>query len=211
MEPQVDEMVTIQGPAIYQYQPLAADEIRLIEVLPRGPIPTESIRCRLRNHRCTEDLEYDALSYPWGEPLFNIPIIIVPNTLEGEDEIKAEDAFLCITPTLYSALQRVQDRANGQTVMIWADAMCINQNDIPEKNAQVRLMRNIYEQASTTWIDLGDEMNGSELVPDIFERILEDYDILEAAAGGLEMTYGSLPPAGAPEWTAVNASLRRPW
>lgn len=38
----------------------------------------------------------------------------------------------------------------------WVDAICVNQNDIPERNAQVQLMRSIYRDAALvlSWLGL---------------------------------------------------------
>ncbi|EQB47090.1 hypothetical protein CGLO_13799 [Colletotrichum gloeosporioides Cg-14] len=42
-----------------------------------------------------------------------------------------------------------------RVLRIWADALCINQGDVPERNAQVKLMGKIYGVASNTIIYLG--------------------------------------------------------
>jgi hypothetical protein len=39
---------------------------------------------------------------------------------------------------------------------LWADALCINQSDTPEKNHQVPLMRHIYGHSSRVIMWLGD-------------------------------------------------------
>ena len=75
----------------------------------------------------------------------------------------------------------------------------------------MRLLRQIYEYARITWIDLGEERHDSQLVPGIIERIHKKFDALEIASSGLELTLAALPPAGAAEWVALNALLRRPW
>ncbi len=41
--------------------------------------------------------------------------------------------------------------------MIWVDAVCINQDDTEERNLQVLLMKQIYEQALNVWIYLGED------------------------------------------------------
>lgn len=40
--------------------------------------------------------------------------------------------------------------------ILWIDAICINQNDIEEKNRQVGIMREIYKEASKVHVWLGD-------------------------------------------------------
>jgi hypothetical protein len=44
---------------------------------------------------------------------------------------------------------------------IWIDALCINQVDIPERNAQVLLMGDIYNKAQRVVAWLGEELEGS--------------------------------------------------
>lgn len=41
--------------------------------------------------------------------------------------------------------------------VLWVDAICINQNDVPERNKQVLLMRQVYEKAASTIVWLGVE------------------------------------------------------
>ncbi|XHG04103.1 hypothetical protein AWENTII_007384 [Aspergillus wentii] len=45
----------------------------------------------------------------------------------------------------------------------WIDAICINQNDIPERNAQVAIMSMIYTKASGVFVWLGVEDESTEL------------------------------------------------
>ncbi|KAI1350605.1 hypothetical protein F5Y01DRAFT_285781 [Xylaria sp. FL0043] len=53
-----------------------------------------------------------------------------------------------------------------EEILYWIDALCINQNDMGERAAQVKSMRSIYAQASRVRIWLGDQLvsvNGSAL------------------------------------------------
>ena len=134
---------------------------------------------------------------------------------QSEPERASDHVALPITSSLNSALQRVIERHRGKPVVIWADAVCINQFDIPEKNAQLKLMRDIYEHAVNTWIDLGEEHDGSQQIPDLLERLLESvpekvHDYRDWIGRSTYLPEISLP---SPEsvWPPINALIRRPW
>ncbi|KAI1360737.1 HET-domain-containing protein [Xylaria arbuscula] len=61
---------------------------------------------------------------------------------------------LPITDNLFRALRRL--RRPLKTHVLWVDAVCINQEDIGERSAQVALMEEIYSNAGFTAIWLGD-------------------------------------------------------
>jgi len=58
-------------------------------------------------------------------------------------------------------------RHQYKSEVFWIDAICINQNDIPERNAQVQIMGDIYEQADKVVIWLGEEADDSSLAFDL--------------------------------------------
>ena len=66
---------------------------------------------------------YNALSYTWGEQ-------------QGNRTIFCNDKRLKIGENLHQALWRF--RQDGRTELLWADAVCINQEDDVEKTEQVR-------------------------------------------------------------------------
>jgi len=88
---------------------------------------------------------YGALSYCWGP---------------GPDDCKilCDGKVFFARASLECALKRL--RAGFPTgkreVFIWADALCINQQNLEEKGAQIRLMERIYSSAATVYVDLGD-------------------------------------------------------
>jgi hypothetical protein len=53
---------------------------------------------------------------------------------------------------------------------LWADAICINQEDIVERNHQVQLMRDIYRSAELVVAWLGEEKDESDLAMDMIEN-----------------------------------------
>ncbi|KAH7196263.1 heterokaryon incompatibility [Fusarium oxysporum] len=81
------------------------------------------------------NVEFSALSYAWGDPLPRKRIICSGRAVE-------------IGPSLHNALVNIRSRQYRR--LVWADALCINQNDITERASQVRLMGEIYSAATTT-------------------------------------------------------------
>ncbi|KAH8802457.1 heterokaryon incompatibility protein-domain-containing protein [Xylogone sp. PMI_703] len=87
---------------------------------------------------------YSALSYTWGDAVLS-------------EEILVDDKLMHVTKNLESALRHI--RSTDCSVVLWVDAVCINQNDIPEKNSQIIHMGTIYKTAPvvTVWLGDGDE------------------------------------------------------
>ena len=81
-----------------------------------------------------------ALSYCWGDSS-------TPFTLP------TPDGTLPITASLHSAFSRI--RLSEFDRPIWADGICINQNDNTEKEHQILLMREIYTSAYAVIADIG--------------------------------------------------------
>lgn len=90
--------------------------------------------------------KYVALSYSWGDPL--------PKT-----DIYCSGYRLAIGSGLHKALRYLWPPATPEErpLYLWADAVCINQENIAERNAQVRIMSDVHATATTTTIWLGEE------------------------------------------------------
>ncbi|RSL51264.1 hypothetical protein CEP53_008515 [Fusarium sp. AF-6] len=84
---------------------------------------------------------FEALSYCWGDRT-------------DVCEITVDGHLFCVTRNLYRALQRL--RYETVPRRIWADAICINQEDDEEKAHQVNMMRDIFTRASTTTLFISD-------------------------------------------------------
>jgi hypothetical protein len=76
---------------------------------------------------------YDYLSYVWGSSILS-------------HEISIEGFTLSVTANLDSALRRLRRRYLSESMPIWADGICINQEDTSERNQQVALMKRIYSE-----------------------------------------------------------------
>ncbi|PWY85805.1 hypothetical protein BO94DRAFT_440595, partial [Aspergillus sclerotioniger CBS 115572] len=124
------------------------EPIRLVELLPsftsRSPI-----ECRLIEVDLSQKPDYEALSYVWGDPSRTIAICV--------DYCKME-----VTENLWSALFRL--RLKRKPKVIWADALCIDQQSTDDKRRQVQIMRDVYKTASQVIIWLGEHTDSSEIL-----------------------------------------------
>jgi hypothetical protein len=134
----------------YEYKPLAEDEIRLLLLQPGEP--DAMIECALVISNL-QDAVYEALSYAWGTeaPMHQIRIL----GFEGHRSLRNFRRARCyIRPNLYSALRTLRDPK--RLVILWVDALCINQADNQEKSAQVSKLPEIYSRASNVCVWLGE-------------------------------------------------------
>ena len=131
--------------SIYTYDTLEGQPEGTIRVLTVNPGDANLISCSLSNVQLNNNPSYKALSYVWGDKDCTKTIMI-----DGKS--------FPVRPNLWAFLDRFQ-RYHGTTGCIWIDAICVNQDDIPERNNQVLLMSKIYTQAAAvySWLDLGIE------------------------------------------------------
>jgi len=135
------------------YLPLSKDQFRLLEILPGTG--DASIRCNLHVCALAENWgAYEALSYTWtlgftdrfgsGTAKSMVPLIECNGTM------------LRIGINLYHALRQL--RKEGSSRLLWADAVCINQEDIQERSEQVAAMGNIFRDAHSVLVWLGSDL-----------------------------------------------------
>ena len=96
-----------------------------------------------------------ALSYTWGEPVFNHTIIL-------------NDCPFNITTNLHDALQSL----GPYKTPIWVDAVCINQQDAVEKSSQILLMGEIYARSDKCIVWLGAASDDSALGWDLLCKLI---------------------------------------
>jgi hypothetical protein len=96
---------------------------------------------------------YEALSYTWGTKA-NSEIAYI----ESED---TESLTFQIQENLASALRHLRYENKPRTLFV--DAICINQEDIPERNNQVTRMADIYTLAHRVVVWWGPTSNNSKL------------------------------------------------
>ncbi|KAL9577502.1 MAG: hypothetical protein Q9212_006321 [Teloschistes hypoglaucus] len=134
----------------YEYMPLAEQQIRLLTIFP-GSFD-DDLHLNLTPVTLLEDQppEYHALSYAWGSTERCETVHIV--TSEGQHPLP-------VTQNLHSALKHL--RHTTQISTLWADAICINQDDVKERSAQVARMAAVFQTATKVVIWLGLEADGS--------------------------------------------------
>jgi hypothetical protein len=129
----------------FQYQPLdlSGQEIRLVTLAPRldGSDNCGKVQCKLKNVSLVESPKYEALSYTWGDDT-------------RDNEIILENRSFIVSENLWRALKELSQPIKER--VLWIDFICINQDDVSEKNHQVGHMRWIYSSASRVLAWLGE-------------------------------------------------------
>ncbi|KAF2688105.1 HET-domain-containing protein [Lentithecium fluviatile CBS 122367] len=155
----------------HEYQPLdlSKDEIRLLTLHPGRD--GDKISCTLSHHNLTDNIEYEALSYTWGDNA-NLRTIILDG-LRFQVTANLETALRHLRYPPLSSLQphgkgRLRTGNQRKDRVLWIDALCINQSDNVETSQQVAIMAEIYSHASRVPIWLGEE---TEDVRDAFATI----------------------------------------
>jgi Heterokaryon incompatibility protein (HET) len=167
----------------YIYKPInPLHEIRILRIL--HGTGDDPLNCKLYKSALTptrdgptssERRPYIALSYWWGLENENANnVISIHSDTGGRDAIQQSHrrGTFYIRRNLKAALQRLRD--SSEDVDIWVDAICINQEDKAEKNAQVSRMHEIYTQAESVSIWLG---QGRPEARETFEFLKEILDL----------------------------------
>jgi hypothetical protein len=101
----------------------------------------DAIHCSLQTVSLVDRPQYTALSYVWGDAHDLVPVIV-------------DGSVFMATKNLRLALQYI--RQVDRDKILWVDAICINQNDIEERNNQLSLMGALYSEAEEVIIWLGE-------------------------------------------------------
>jgi hypothetical protein len=106
-----------------------------------------TLQCEMSTVSLDDSPLYEALSYMWGEPD------------ELRFQIRINGKLVNIRQNLWHALKAFRSKhvALEYRRKLWIDALCINQDNIEERNHQVGLMGTIYRRARAVLIWLGDK------------------------------------------------------
>ncbi|KAF2676556.1 HET-domain-containing protein [Lentithecium fluviatile CBS 122367] len=157
-------MAAMTDDSIYLPLPRRSRTIRLLELQPGRW--SDPIAAKLRELTIREARDrYITVSYTWGKVGTVRQILISCNGRRTP-----------ISENLFTILRRL--RRPDYPVLVWADALCINQSDPFERTHQVGLMGEIYRNGRETVIWLG-EQNPSD---DTGDRFLNEYMSVEDSA-----------------------------
>lgn len=146
----------------YSYTPLRPKEFRVIEI---APATSSDIKCKIFHAFADNPPQYVAISYVWGDAGDRKDIVLDGHTIS-------------VTASLHGALDAV--RRKNEAIFVWADALCINQQDVEERSQQVQLMRTIYSTATSVAIWLGPEEDDSSLAMEFLQGVAERRDSPES-------------------------------
>ena len=129
--------------SVYSELDTSNNQIRLLLVQPSKDADAQ-IQCHQKQVSLNDNPEFEALSYAWGDPE------LVKSILVDEREFK-------VTLGAWSALKAL--RYDDRVRVLWIDAICINQEDMVERTAQLKLMGMIYRKSNSVrvWIGPSDD------------------------------------------------------
>jgi hypothetical protein len=122
---------------------LVGKEIRLLELLPGNW--TDLLAGIL--YKADTNQRYMALSYHWGSS-------------EESHQMQIDGQSKLIRLNLERALRTI--RQQTKPVILWVDAICINQDDDTEKGHQVTFMYEIFKKAYRVYAYLGDSFDSGD-------------------------------------------------
>ena len=182
-----------------------ADDPQLIRLLCVNPGQKhDPIVCTLEYATAESSIHYEAVSYCWGGQSSTILI-------------DCDEQPLLITENLNAAIVNV--RRNDECLLIWADAICIDQSSIAEKNCQVPLMRQIYSNAAIVHIWLGadtplgscqEAFNALKALAHAYRKLGWDFDFMRQESNSA-LSECIIPALDDPSWKSIGQLLQRPW
>jgi hypothetical protein len=197
---------------------------RLLTIYPGQVV--EPLRCKLT----TYDIEgkdvpkYQALSYTWGESKYD-NLVVEGARLSWDDEARKKcrirhplwvgESRILISTNLRDALRRF--RTTSEELIIWVDALCINQDDITERATQVVLMPRIYHHAQPVRFWLGEEDDESRDAIEILAKLNTEFErcrnygkMAEEISNPEAFERLGLPQPSSPRWDSIKDLYSRP-
>ena len=163
------------------YHPLEDGSIRLLSILDES-----GLACSLQSYRLDKAPPYIALSYTWGRASFQkgrSSSLTYAITLNHE--------YFEVQQNLHDALRHLGHRVRKRSCLFWVDTICINQGDVDERSAQVKIMKDIYQRADTVfpWLGLPFDDEETRLAVELMREFylylskgLEKHNIIEVIA-----------------------------
>jgi hypothetical protein len=146
-----------------------------------------------------EKPDYKAISYCWGDP-----------TLCEEIFLDGNPKPLRLTQSIADALRRF--RFSSQPIRLWADQICINQEDLKERSQQVELMNTIYKNTERVLVWLGrDEEDIAQEAFDTIKSLKIKFEDKRALAKFTDDQRERLHEFSEEEWWPLIVLYKLPW
>jgi hypothetical protein len=139
----------------FEYGPIRFPKLfRLLLILPSHdqdePLET------LLFHADLIEVPFQALSYSWGD-------------LTKTKTMHCNGRGMSVTENLYGALLSIRNVGDNKAIsIVFVDSVCINQADLKEREAHLKLMRDIYSSSVVTTVWLGSR---NEQCTRVFETV----------------------------------------
>jgi hypothetical protein len=146
----------------YKYSQLSSPKAtRLVKLLPGAS--SDEIKCHLTEHIFEDLPPYEALSYTWGDST-------------KAHTISMNDTLFGTTENVRSFLERYRHETESR--YLWIDSICNNQSDEDEKTAQVKMMGDIYQQATRVVVWLGNSENAKAAI-DLVKKLASSFAAID--------------------------------
>jgi hypothetical protein len=145
---------------------------------------------------------YIALSYTWGDLQDTVPL-------------QVDGTTMMVTRNLHDALVAIRSEPQISSFSVWADAVCINQDDVKERNKEVKRMFEVYRKASrvviwlgyvpTTWNFFGMKTIGdiNKIVPRLLMKRNADSEVIHPVECTNDEILTMLAILDRPYWTRI--------
>lgn len=193
----------LDAPAEYRYKQLPEGRYTRFLLLDPGQ-GDEPLSGVLITEALSSGVPYEAISYVWGSNV-------------KDHTILCSGRIIHITANLHSVLRQVRWPTKFRAV--WADSICINQDDIDERTQQVASMGDIYSEASRVLMCLGADERGqakgaASLTGEIASMVRQTIEEL-GLEGGLRGNFPAIDPDDPiftdGRWTCLEALTAQPW
>ncbi|KAM0452999.1 hypothetical protein ACHAPV_009241 [Trichoderma viride] len=137
---------------VFSHVPLSTDghHIRLAKIKTVQDHGVNELMLDLAVHKFTDNIAYNAVSYEWGNA-------------EAVAQIQINNQIVPIRQNLHDFL-KILSQSAYKDEWLFIDAICIDQGNILERNAQVQRMGDIYRNARVVLVWLGPATPESDVI-----------------------------------------------
>lgn len=173
------------------------------------PKTTRHVYLEVFEFRIGDEPLYRALSYTWG------PATDAQTEKHESDKISillgGEEHD--VTPNLFDAIVQMSESYNDS--YFWIDALCINQDDLLERQVHVAMMDKIFHKAAEVIVWLGRAEDGGKEVVDLVQKVagMDDsfFHKFGHATAAEELGAHGLQDSSEPVWGRYLEFYERRW